>query len=346
MKKSLLRFEQLANTGKPGWWRYVLFFLFLSGGSIILTIPFFTIILLRHFDYNALSVALQSNNSEAIQQVISSSLSNYSSVQLFSDSIDTVITVASVAVTFLLLYAGIKWIHYRPLLSLVTNRSNFDWRRMWSGFGAYMGIQLGIIVLAYLLAWQNHEPLNLVFTTQSFISWLSIAIIIFGLIGLQTAAEEILFRGYIFQAVYRSVEVMRNKFAPSLSVKNLGIVLAFLVSCGLFGAAHYQNGPFQAGFWVASTYFFTALFFQLVAYKDQRLELTIGLHFANNIIAFLILGSLLDGGSTPLFLDTSTAVANNTPYVLIPTILPMMIFYFLFFHSKRKYLLTKKNKTV
>lgn len=95
------------------------------------------------------------------------------------------------------------------------------------------------------------------------------------LIPIQTTAEEVLFRGYLFQA---------------FGHKNRRGWITVLVTGVLFGLMHAANPEVQTlGCGVMSYYIITGIFLGLMVLMDDGLELSMGYHAANNIFAALIL---------------------------------------------------------
>lgn len=96
-------------------------------------------------------------------------------------------------------------------------------------------------------------------------------------IALQTGAEEILFRGYILQQ-------LAARFASPL--------VYMLVPSLMFGALHYDPGTMGTNAWavVGSTAFFGLIAADLT-HATGSLGAAWGLHFANNIVAILVIST-------------------------------------------------------
>lgn len=164
------------------------------------------------------------------------------------------IIVAGAAV----LYAAAR-IHRRPWRSLVAPDLRIDWRRLAIGLGAELAIlaaQLGLIHA--LVGWPWSYSLG------AALPLLAVGLV---LVPLQAASEEILFRGYLTQALGR---VVQSRVAITLVV---GVA---------FGSLHLNAyGPLTVPYFLV-----VSLIFSLVSLRDDRLELAIGGHAAMNLFAF------------------------------------------------------------
>ena len=164
----------------------------------------------------------------------------------------------AVVVAGLALAWGVTRLHRRPWLSLVATDLRLDWRRLAIGAGVE-----GVLVAAllYLTHLTSGTPLRV----PSTLPLPGLALVML-LIPLQAASEEMLFRGYLTQALGR---IVRNR-----AVIAAGVGLAF-------GAMH-----FNAYGALTIPYLFTlSAIYSVVTLRDERLELTIGAHAAMNWLA-------------------------------------------------------------
>lgn len=171
-------------------------------------------------------------------------------------------------------------LHYsdrRPFLSVIAPDLRFDWRRMARGCGLYMLSLLAFVVV--LLPFDDALP---IFTPSwRFLIFLPVALV---LVPLQSAAEEIVFRGYLAQ-VFR-------KLTPNPLIVSMFVAI-------LFAALHGSiAGPLSFPFYVVMS-----LVFSYVTLRDQRLELAMGAHTGNNLVHLLLFQRADSPVSTPaLFL--------------------------------------------
>jgi membrane protease YdiL (CAAX protease family) len=161
-----------------------------------------------------------------------------------------------------------RFIHKRTVLSLFTSRETFDWRRFFTSAGiwtAVMGILLATMMVGNDQIQWNMNPSTII----------PLVLISLLLIPLQTTAEEVLFRGYLFQA---------------FGHKNRRGWISVVVTGVLFGFMHAANPEVEAlGYGVMSYYIMTGIFLGFIVLMDDGLELSMGYHAANNIFAALIL---------------------------------------------------------
>jgi membrane protease YdiL (CAAX protease family) len=166
--------------------------------------------------------------------------------------------VGGVIVAGLALAWGVVRSHRRPWMSLIAADLRLDWRRL--AIGAVVeAVLLGLtVVLGHWLAGQpwpsgSSAPLP------------ALAAIML-LIPFQAASEEMLFRGYLTQALGR---LSRHRIVIALAV---GVV---------FGALHLN----AYGALTLPYLLLLSLIFSFVSLRDERLELVIGAHTANNWLA-------------------------------------------------------------
>lgn len=164
-------------------------------------------------------------------------------------------------------FIGIKFIHKRPILSVLTARSKFDWKRYAFGFGVWFIILILVLFVSIALG----ADIRWNFNSETFTSLLLIVLIL----PFQTAAEDVFFRGFLFQAF--------GKWW-----KHGGISL--LVPAILFGLMHAGNPEVELlGLQLLVFYIGSGIFLGLISHMDDGLELGMGYHAANNIFAALIL---------------------------------------------------------
>jgi membrane protease YdiL (CAAX protease family) len=169
-----------------------------------------------------------------------------------------------------LLYSVAR-IHRRPWQSLIAPDLRLDPRRFAIGFVAEVAILGGQLALVYALTgwpWMFSVP-----------EPLGVFVLAMLLIPLQAASEELLFRGYLTQALGR---IVRSR-----------LVIALVVGL-LFGGLHLN----VYGALTVPYFLVLSLIFSLVSLRDERLELVIGGHAAMNLFAFVVATAML-GPETP-----------------------------------------------
>lgn len=168
----------------------------------------------------------------------------------------------------LALVLSIKYVHRRPILSLFTARSKFDWKRYFLAFGVWMLVLVVLMTIATLTS--DHIYWNL--DGSTFVMLLAISLVMF---PIQTAAEEAFFRGWLLQGF-------------GLRLKHAGWSILFTGI--IFGLLHGANPEVdKIGYGVFAFYIISGIFLGIIAHLDDGLELGMGYHAANNLFAAVIL---------------------------------------------------------
>jgi membrane protease YdiL (CAAX protease family) len=165
---------------------------------------------------------------------------------------------------------GVVREHRRPWRSLIAPDLAIDWRRLAVGGVVELAILGGQLALVHALTgwpWR--------FSISAGLPLLLLAVL---LTPLQAASEEVLFRGYLTQALGR---IVRSRVLIALTV---GLV---------FGLLHLN----AHGLLTVPYFFVLSLIFSLVSLRDERLELVIGGHTAMNSFAFVAANSGLVGAA-------------------------------------------------
>ncbi|WP_098741776.1 CPBP family intramembrane glutamic endopeptidase [Paenibacillus sp. EZ-K15] len=142
--------------------------------------------------------------------------------------------------------------------------------------------KFAIYFLWYFMALILYLLVDIVVHPQAFtlhfdpLPWLGVLIVTAPLILVQSAAEEILFRGYMYR-MFRSLRggVFWSIFITSLIFALIHGVNPEMLNYGIFGPLYYLLGAFFLG---------------IVAYHTNGLAAPIGIHFATNIFNTSIWG--------------------------------------------------------
>jgi membrane protease YdiL (CAAX protease family) len=191
-------------------------------------------------------------------------------------------------VGFLFFFFGIwltiRLIHGRPLRSLVTWKKFVSWRRMGMGFAIWGGLILAGTLIEYLIF---PESFTVTFKARVFIPFAILAILI---TPIQTTAEELFFRGYLVQG-------------GSLISRNW--IFLSIWSGVLFALPHFSNPEVASNTVVVLlTFFVLGAFLAWISLKDGSIELAIGVHAANNLMAGLLVTFPESVLPTPAILTT------------------------------------------
>jgi len=211
----------------------------------------------------------------------------------------------------IVLYFGQTKIHKRSLLALHTAASKFRWRRVLQGFlltwtvlGAFAFIsgKLGIIEIQFI------------FSGGKFWIYALISILF---IPLQSATEEIIFRGYFNQGL---THLLKSKW------------VAFALTSFVFMAMHLSNPEALEGAAsgtlpiVMSGYFFFGFAMCLVVWIDDGLETAIGIHAGNNCFAAIIMNYENSVLPTPsVFLTGADPIKDSISTIVVLSILVAVI---------------------
>jgi phytanoyl-CoA hydroxylase len=163
---------------------------------------------------------------------------------------------------------AMAWIHRRHLLSLVTPYTRFDWRRALTGAAVWAALAVVCSVVEAVLFPGRYR---LTFNPEVFFASAALALL---LTPLQTATEELLFRGYVMQGLGR---LFRRPW------------LLIVASAVIFTLPHAGNPEVAESPWlVLPQYFVMGALLAAVTLKDGRLELAIGIHAANNLFTGIV----------------------------------------------------------
>jgi membrane protease YdiL (CAAX protease family) len=206
------------------------------------------------------------------------------------------------------LLLAVKFLHKRPILSVITIRTKFDWKRFFTMFFIWGTVMALFLMLSVF----SNASITWNFNAATFFPLLLIS---FFLIPLQTACEEVLFRGYLFQG-----------FGQLYKKGWISVVLTGL----LFGLLHSANPEVETlGYGVMVYYIGTGIFLGLFALMDDGLELSMGYHAVNNIFAALILTNEWQAFQTDaLFMDHSKPTFGWDSLVTILIIQPLFLLLF------------------
>jgi uncharacterized protein len=212
---------------------------------------------------------------------------------------------------FALLFFVVEELHRRKFYSLINYQASIDINRLLLGFKTW-GIQLLVFQVCSLIV----SPTAYTYTFEPK-QWFLLFPFILILTPIQTSVEELLYRGYLMQGL-------------SLIIKHrLGLVL---ITSILFAIPHFSNPEMQRGFaWVAVDYFMWGVFMSTIVLEDDRLELALGIHAANNIFGFLIVNTTDSVIPTPAILTITSVIDARESFFY--SLLQMTVFYMLIFGS-------------
>lgn len=292
--------------GKNDWWRYLLgvitiVFCGFFCGSLAVVIAGIVFLLLTHPQPALLQDPAQLN--QALTQLMDSpSLSNF-----------VLQNLPFVALVFGI-FLAVKLIHGRSLRSLISPSGKFSYQRFLTGYGLWLGLLLVLLGVSY---WLEPGDLTLTFSPQK---WLLLLVASLLLTPIQIAAEELFCRGYLMQGLGL---LTRNRLVL-VSVPSL-----------LFALAHFSNPEMARGaVWMALQYWALGVFLALLTLRDNRLELALGIHAAQNMFVLLLVNTEDSVLKTPSILTLQDT--GDPRLSLISLLIQSGIFYWLLFGRRTR----------
>ena len=235
------------------WWLYLVGVLLIFIGSQLGQIPFLIAIITKSM---ANGGDLSSLDYDAMMSILDLNLSLF-------------LLLLSFAIGLVVVFLVVKYIHKQTLRSLTTSRAKIDWSRFWFAFLIW-----GVTTACFILLEYYSSPENYTFNFKP-IPFLILVLISVVFIPLQTSFEEYLFRGYLMQGL-------------GVLAKNRWVPLIFTST--IFGLLHIANPEIdKLGYVLLVHYIGTGFLLGIMTLMDEGLELALGFHAANNLIAALLL---------------------------------------------------------
>ena len=212
----------------------------------------------------------------------------------------------------LLLFLLVQLMHKRNVLSLTTSREKVDFNRIFFSFVLIVLLSIAGFVVSYFI---DNKGILWNFNPMKFVLLFLISILFF---PFQIAYEEYLFRGYLMQQLGI---ITRNRWFP------------LIVTSILFGLFHSANPEVaKIGFGVMAFYIGTGFFLGIITLMDESIELALGFHLGNNLIAALLITSDFSALQTDAIFRYS-GIENpidilNEMLVSIAIVYPILLFIF------------------
>lgn len=294
MSKSYLA---IAHQGKNDWWRYFLSVFLILFAWIILGGVISAVVAIFIFISNGIPLV-------EIELQLMDLLQN--------PSLESFIIINLQFITFILgIFLAVKVLHQRKFLSLVSADGKIDFSRLVAGFAVWFVMQLSLIAVNIIL-----NPSNFAFTFEPS-QWFPLLFAALILTPIQTSAEELFFRGYVIQGL-------------SLITKRRLILI--ILSSILFMLPHFLNPEMQRGaVWMALFYFGFGVFTAVITLKDNRLELALGVHAANNLSLLFVTSKDSVLPTKAIWTIQETGAVQGDLFVFI---LFCAIFFYIFFGKK------------
>ncbi|MEP2935147.1 MAG: CPBP family intramembrane glutamic endopeptidase [Gilvibacter sp.] len=279
-----------AYTGLTDAWRYLVGIIVVFIATQIGSLPFIIAIAMKSFEDN-----LSPEDFED-QSVL---------MNLFDSNTTLLFMLLGFAVGLLGLFLWVRYVHKQKLTALTTSRKKIDWGRILFSFGL---IAVVTIVLTYIDYKSNPEDYVYQFDAGLFAVLAVIAIVF---IPLQSAMEEYVFRGYLMQGIG---VFANNKWLP------------LIITSVAFGGLHYWNPEVdKIGPIIMVYYIGTGFFLGIMTLMDEGLELALGFHIGNNLIA-----ALLVSADWTVFQTESILLDVSEPSTGFDVLVPVLVMYPLF----------------
>lgn len=195
--------------------------------------------------------------------------------------------------------------HRRSILSLTTSRDKVDYKRILFSFSLIVLLTIIGFTTSYFID-NSNIVWNFNLLKFSVLFLFSVLLLPF-----QIGFEEYLFRGYLMQQIGI---IVKNRWFPLFSTSLL------------FGLLHYANPEVtQLGYGVMVFYIGTGFLLGIMTLMDESLELALGFHLGNNLMAALLITSDYSALQTDAVFKYSGA--ENTTSVLIEMIISIAIVY-------------------
>ena len=200
----------------------------------------------------------------------------------------------------------VKKLHDLPIMSVLSSRKKIDLERVLYSFMLW-----GTVVSAFVFLEYSLNPENYVFNFKVK-EFLILAVIAILFIPIQTSVEEIVFRGYLMQG-----------FGHWLNSRFMALFLTSTV----FGSLHLANPEITAlGYEFVILYITVGFVLGIMTLMDDGLELALGFHAANNLIAALLLTADWTVFQTESILidisEPSLGITDwITPFIVFPILL-------------------------
>ncbi len=213
------------------------------------------------------------------------------------------------ALGLFMLLAWVKWVHRQSIVSLTTSRPAIDWSRVLHSFCIWGSLVVGTTLLGFYISPENYE------INFQWGPFLNLAVVAILLIPLQTSFEEYLFRGYMMQGL--------GAYFKSNAIP-------FFTTSILFGLMHIGNPEVETlGYGILVYYVGTGFFLGALTLLDEGLELALGFHAANNLVAALLITSNWTAFQTDsILLDIAEPTFDYTIFLSLLLFYPLLLFYF------------------
>ncbi|MCB0398732.1 MAG: CPBP family intramembrane metalloprotease [Winogradskyella sp.] len=233
----------------------------------------------------------------------------YEMMKRIPSSLNLAINLIPFAFLLGLLFVLVKFVHQRSILSLTTARLKVDYGRVFFAFMMIATFTIVSFIISYNI---DSSEIIYQFDFKKFSILFLVSIVLF---PFQIGLEEYLFRGYLMQHIGIMV---KNKWFP------------LILTSVLFGIAHSANPEVaNVGFWKMMIFYIgTGLLLGIMTLMDDGLELALGFHLGNNLLASLLVTADWTALQTDaIFKSTAEPSMSIVGEILIPVLVvyPIML---------------------
>lgn len=236
----------------------------------------------------------------------------YQSMSEIPNNWSLVINLSPFILLLGLLFLLVRVLHQRSVLSLTTSRNSIDYKRILFSFSLVVVLTIVMFTISYFI---DHSTIVWNFNPLKFFILFIISIFLF---PCQIGFEEYLFRGYLMQQIGI---VARNRWFPLVFTS---------VVFGLFHSANPEVA--QMGFGVMFFYIGTGFLLGIMTLMDESIELALGFHLGNNLMAALLITSDVSSIHTDAIFRYSAVEKPvdmlNEMIFSIAIVYPIMLFIF------------------
>ncbi|MFH1116159.1 MAG: CPBP family intramembrane glutamic endopeptidase [Pseudomonadota bacterium] len=287
------QYLDLALQGKNNWWRYAL--------GIFVTIVLWLGVTTALFMCLGIWTAIDGDPSTYVD-------SKNNSFEGIDPFINYIFLNMGHLAMLLGLVLSVRFLHKRPLRTLVTASPRIDWRLLGLGFGLYLALLIVFTLVDYVRSPGDY------YLTRNPKRVLMLAPIVLILTPLQTTTEELVFRGYLLQGA-------------GLIFRRFGFPA--VISAVIFTFPHLANPELAHGFWLVILYYFgIGLLFAGITLKSNSLELAMGAHASVNLFSALIVNYSDSALSTESILFCSEIDAAEN--IVLFAVMALVYWYLLF----------------
>jgi membrane protease YdiL (CAAX protease family) len=195
----------------------------------------------------------------------------YQSMSEIPNNLSLFINLSPFILLLGLLFLLVRVLHKRSILSLTTSRNEVDYKKILFSFGLIVLMTITAFAVSYSM---DSSAILWNFNPMKFAVLFLISLLLF---PFQIGFEEYLFRGYLMQQIGI---IAKNRWFP------------LLVTSVMFGVFHSANPEVaKMGYGVMVFYIGTGFFLGIMTLMDESLELALGFHLGNNLMAALLITS-------------------------------------------------------